>query len=218
MNENNTSDFTLEDIYFKDAFTQTGDKLNLEINDITLDSFISSNNKFSLDNDGNLVVKSLTTTNGLSNVSEIVNLIYPVGSIYLSVNNTNPSTLFGGTWELITNKFLIGAGGSYSLGSTGGTTSVTSGKATGNTGSTTLTIEQIPSHQHNVQGYNTSGSTVTWSDRAVEYGGSSVGYGSGIRTNYTGGGSGHTHTLNEHIHDVSIIPPYLAVNIWKRTE
>lgn len=44
----------------------------------------------------------------------------PVGSIYLSLNNTNPSTYFGGTWELIKDRFLLGAGGNYSSGSTGG--------------------------------------------------------------------------------------------------
>lgn len=33
--------------------------------------------------------------------SEILNLIYPVGSIYLSVNSTDPSTFIGGTWERI---------------------------------------------------------------------------------------------------------------------
>ena len=34
-----------------------------------------------------------------SSVLNILNVIYPVGSIYLSVNSTNPGTLFGGTWE-----------------------------------------------------------------------------------------------------------------------
>ena len=38
----------------------------------------------------------------------ILDVVYPVGAIYMSVNSTNPSTLFGGTWEQIEGKFLLG--------------------------------------------------------------------------------------------------------------
>ena len=31
---------------------------------------------------------------------------YPIGSIYLSVNSTNPGTIFGGTWQRLTGGFL----------------------------------------------------------------------------------------------------------------
>lgn len=47
-------------------------------------------------------------------------VIYPVGSIYLSVNSTDPSALFGGTWERIKGRFLLAAGDSYAAGATGG--------------------------------------------------------------------------------------------------
>ena len=46
--------------------------------------------------------------------------IYPVGSIYMSVNATDPARLFGGTWERIKEKFLLGAGDTHTPGSTGG--------------------------------------------------------------------------------------------------
>lgn len=46
--------------------------------------------------------------------------LYPVGSIYLSVKDTNPSTFIGGTWERIKDRFLLAAGDSYAAGSTGG--------------------------------------------------------------------------------------------------
>ena len=39
---------------------------------------------------------------------------FPIGSIYMNINNTNPADLFGGEWELLKDRFLIGAGGSYS--------------------------------------------------------------------------------------------------------
>lgn len=45
---------------------------------------------------------------------------YPVGSIYMSVNSTNPNTLFGGSWERLKDRFLLASGDTYSNGSTGG--------------------------------------------------------------------------------------------------
>ncbi len=43
--------------------------------------------------------------------------------MYISVNNTSPAQLFGGTWEQIKDKFLLAAGNSYKLGSEGGNSS-----------------------------------------------------------------------------------------------
>ena len=59
-----------------------------------------------------------TTYNNITN--SLFNLVYPVGSIYMSVNNVNPGTLFGGTWTQIKDTFLLAAGDTYSSGSTGG--------------------------------------------------------------------------------------------------
>lgn len=42
--------------------------------------------------------------------SNLIDLIYPIGSIYMSMNETNPSILFGGTWERISGRFLLGCG------------------------------------------------------------------------------------------------------------
>lgn len=36
----------------------------------------------------------------------IYNMVYPIGSIYTSVNSSNPSIFFGGTWEEVENIFL----------------------------------------------------------------------------------------------------------------
>ena len=49
-----------------------------------------------------------------------LNLVYPIGAVYLSLSSTNPGTLFGGTWEQLKDRFLLGAGDSYSVGGTGG--------------------------------------------------------------------------------------------------
>ena len=72
----------------------------------------------------------------LWNGKPLLNLVYPVGSIYWSSNNTNPGTLFGGTWTQIKDRFILAAGDYYSNGATGGAATVT------------LTVNNMPSHSH----------------------------------------------------------------------
>ena len=123
------------------------------------------------------------------NKQELINLIYPVGSIYMSVNSTNPASLFGGTWEQMEDRFLLGAGSTYSAGSTGGAATVS------------LTIDQIPAHTHEVHSrsvYSGGGSYIGFCNEAN----STKSYVTGSR----GGGEAHNN-----------MPPYLVVYIWKRT-
>lgn len=125
------------------------------------------------------------------NWQQLMDKIYPVGSIYMSMNNVSPASFFGGTWEQLTDRFLIGAGSSYSAGSTGG-------EATH-----TLTVNEMPAHNHNLRFNQTgsgSGSGVPWSA-----GTTIVGY-DGSAVMPLGGGSAHNN-----------MPPYLAVYMWKRT-
>lgn len=70
--------------------------------------------------------------------------IYPVGSIYWSIDDTNPATLFGGTWERIKDQFILAAGDNYSAGSTGGAATVT------------LSTSQIPAHNHSIKASSNS--------------------------------------------------------------
>ena len=82
----------------------------------------------------------------LWNGAPLLNLVYPVGSIYLSSKNTNPGTLFGGTWTQIKDKFILTAGDSYSNGATGGAATVT------------LSVSNMPSHKHSFTPSGTVGS------------------------------------------------------------
>lgn len=50
----------------------------------------------------------------------ILDKFYPIGSIYTSTNNVNPSAIMGGTWEQLKDRFLLGAGDTYEAGATGG--------------------------------------------------------------------------------------------------
>ena len=82
----------------------------------------------------------------LWNGAPLLNLVYPVGSIYLSSNNTNPATFFGGTWTQIKDKFILTAGDYYSNGAIGGAATVT------------LTVSNMPSHKHSFTPSGTIGS------------------------------------------------------------
>ena len=90
-------------------------------------------------------------------------LIYPVGSIYVSVNSTNPGTIFGGTWEQIKDQFLLACGTKYAAGSTGGsadavipththTITASSNSAGAHTHTTSGTAATAGAHTHTVSG------------------------------------------------------------------
>lgn len=123
------------------------------------------------------------------------NLIYPVGSIYMSTVNVNPATLFGGTWEQLEDRFLLGAGTTYAAGATGGEAAVT------------LTADQIPSHSHSIS------SAIGWPVNAnsTEHLVDNWGYSGWPRvpkitsTGNAGGGQAHNN-----------MPPYIVVYMWKR--
>ena len=143
---------------------------------------------------------------------------FPVGSIYLSVNNVNPGTIFGGTWEQIKDRFLLGAGSTYTAGATGGSATHK------------LTVSEMPSHTHTQNSHYHAGlsygspdgggntcvvSTTYSSTGCIELGWSRSSSGApydNVYTKYatatnknTGGGSAHNN-----------MPPYLVVYIWKR--
>lgn len=115
---------------------------------------------------------------------------YPVGAIYLSVSEVNPAALFGGTWERIGGRFLLGADSTYAAGSTGGEASQT------------LTADEMPRHNHEIDNLNASGNATPYMTVQAQ---EKKGYGGNIQTMFAGGGKAHNN-----------LPPYLAVYMWKR--
>jgi len=155
----------------------------------------------------------------LINNSHIIDLIYPIGSIYMSVNNTSPATLFGGTWQQLKDRFLIGTGDTYSNGATGGASSINYIPAgtnkNGAVQSHTLTINEIPEHNHEVPAVGGSSSGIWGSNPTANTTGSFL-------TGTRGGGKGHTHGFTQPTFTgtqatLNTMPPYLAVYMWKRT-
>lgn len=123
----------------------------------------------------------------------VLSAVYPIGSIYMSVNSTSPAELFGGAWERIEDTFLLAAGTNHAAGQTGGEETHT------------LTVNEMPSHTHSAWFYSASG------NKSFGYNYGNKGYvsqeietSSGIANN--GGGAAHNN-----------MPPYLAVYVWKRT-
>lgn len=72
---------------------------------------------------------------------DLFNSIYPIGSIYMSVNNTNPATLFGGTW-------VAWGAGKVPVGVNSSETEFSTVEKTGGSKTHTLTASQMPSHNH----------------------------------------------------------------------
>ena len=125
------------------------------------------------------------------NIANINDKIYPIGSIYISTSQVSPASIFGGTWEQLKDRFLLGCGDTYTAGATGG-------EATH-----TLAWNEIPKHTHAYR-VGTEGGTDEGLIRGITTI-SSDHTSSDVIHNY---GSGKPHNN---------MPPYLAVYMWKRT-
>lgn len=162
-------------------------------------------------------------------VNEAINnnwlTVYPIGSIYMCVNDINPSEIFGGTWVQIKDRFLLAAGDTYNNGSTGGSATYT---PSGTVGSHTLTVDEIPSHTHELEGEAIAGDNLAIAvEPEMTYGAalgdrSAVNNISGVNVlsvsgnaKATGGGQEHSHGFTGT--EQNSMPPYLAVKVWKRT-
>lgn len=140
---------------------------------------------------------------------QLIGLFYPVGSIYLTINNVNPSIIFGiGEWEQIKDTFLLAAGDTYSAGSIGGEaehTLVNSELPETNgvivmhhaaVGTNIAGVGGCFTGDSIVQGKYRQGGTLLDADTV------SIG-----KINYTNGGKDKAHNN---------MPPYLTVYMWKR--
>lgn len=125
----------------------------------------------------------------------ILDNVYPVGSIYMSVNSTNPKNLFGGTWEQIQGRFLFGMNSSYPAGSTGGEITHK------------LTQGEMPKHNHIIYAPNAGGPDKGAAIGFPEVSSPNTWWAVACMTERTGDNEAHNN-----------MPPYLSVYIWKRTK
>lgn len=137
---------------------------------------------------------------------------YPVGSIYMSVNSTNPSTLFGGSWERIQDRFLLASGNSYGAGSTGGSAD-------------SVVVSHTHAQAAHSHGFANGHKVWTTASGSAEPGNQISGekkyYAATLKNDY----AWRTRTASETPGIESTgesgagknMPPYLAVYVWKRT-
>jgi microcystin-dependent protein len=159
--------------------------------------------------------------------SNLLETIYPIGSIYMSANNVSPASFFGGTWERIQDRFLLAAGDTYSAGNTGGEATHT----------LTAAESGCPSHTHTASYsgadfYIRHGTTES-TDSVME--GENTTVDKAVGENWANGfsTSGYSHNLDRVNIDGSVsvgestaanaseahnnMPPYLIVYVWQRT-
>ena len=135
-----------------------------------------------------------TKTSVLNEIKAWVNETqHPIGSIYITTKNVSPSTIFGGTWEQLKDRFLLACGNKYKPGTTGGEAEHK------------LSINEMPSHSHEtVNGHILANDT---GDRPVTFkNGSDSRVSENTRsTTDVGGNLAHNN-----------MPPYITVYVWKR--
>ena len=160
---------------------------------------------------GDIDVSSNLTVGGTLNTTEfgpdIIDVVYPVGTIFITTSSTNPGTyLTGTTW-------VAYGEGRVLVGLDAGDADFNSPGETGGTNAHAITSAQMPSHAHDIKqfpGYNQSGGvwlsflTGQYSALPLRRGGFQNGYYRG--TGSTGSTTGH-----------NIMQPYIVDYLWRRT-
>lgn len=159
----------------------------------------SLKNIHTLDWDGNAYYAGdvTATKNGKSiSLGSIFDLIYPIGSIYMSVKNVNPGTLFNGTWS----RF---ADGRVLVGVWDGDASFNAPEKTGGERNHVLTATEMPRHNHAITTCNGGVGGGVDQRNQLQFGY----YGTGFTTAVGDAGNGGAHNNMQ---------PYITCYIWKR--
>ena len=182
------------------------------------------------------VTKVFTEVPSLATIADAV---YPVGSIYMNVTNLNPATIFGGTWEEIQGRFLLGRSASHAVGQTAGaeTVTLTVGQLPAHTHTGPSHTHSTPNHTHTATCASAGAHTHTVARQKIGATGTAKWAAQGTGTHSTSSAGAHTHTITVASggggttgaagtgdtgstgsgQAVNIMPPYLAVYMWKRT-
>ncbi len=191
------------------VFTETTDGINASINQLEVTCITSKANKFHLDSEGNLSVNSITTVveNPSSGSTVDFNSIYPIGSIYMNTTLVDPTALFGGTWERLENRFLLGASEIYEAGEMKGEAQVK------------LSVDEMPEHTHMQDPHGHPQHPSTWMNVGTSQIPKTGGYYYANAEHSADYWTGNTTAINNKTgksQPHNNMPPYLAVYMWKR--
>ena len=142
--------------------------------------------------------------------SQLLQRVYPIGSLYISESTVSPATLFGfGRWEAVEDKFLIGAGRNAPVKSSGGSKTHAHGNRDGRNGNLAAAIGAVNGNT-NAVGYKAT------NDTDLNALGNPTFVVSGAGQGFVGWN--HFTAVVGQTAEASTLPPYYAVNIWRRTE
>lgn len=160
-------------------------------------------------------------------IKQAIGAIYPVGSIYMSVKNTNPSTYFGGTW-------VAWGTGRVPVGVNANDTNFATVEKTGGASTVTLITAQMPSHSHakgTLATASAGGHTHDLKNQKTSWGTSggnrvlidaTSGY-TAVSNKTTTSAGAHTHTVSGSTAAAGSgsthnnLQPYITCYMWKRT-
>ena len=140
----------------------------------------------------------------------LIDFFYPVGSILMNENKDyDPNKLLGGKWEKIEDKFLIGAGRNTPIKSQGGSATHAHGNRDGRNGNLAAAIGAT-NNNPGVIGYRAVNDTNIGAVGGATYAvaGTNIGFASW----------NHFTAVVGQTAEASTLPPYYAINIWRRTE
>lgn len=129
----------------------------------------------------------------MSNFVNLLDIIYPIDSVYITFNTISPANTVGGTWELLKNVFLYSSAGTVGI--------------TGGEGTHKLTVDEMPPHTYHISTKPAGNNIVN--NLPYQIGAAGLDYSDTFINKYvesSGGGQAHNN-----------MPPYITVHMYRRT-
>ena len=147
----------------------------------------------------------------MSTFVNLLEIVYPIGSIYCSKNDISPATLFGGTWSQIKGAVLSATGGNGFA------------DAGSNGGSLKINNYHLPEHKHFVRAATSAESVDSTKDNYLGMWDTNAASGSQWKLASFGGSGASQWVYAAELtgvgeeHNKDFIPYHYSINVWVRT-